>query len=516
MAGYLHQTLVVLLVVAFAISAGSPAVGATEHTTLAFDRPTTTAARGDTATIGLRVPAHRTALVTIRGATNDYEIQTAITDNDGNGRTALTMDTHRAGRAADPRDVFDTTTGDRLEYVTRPHGQRTEPLPSGRYNIIISTASNSIAGVLRLTNGSVEAGSVYTASTTNPTADQVSSGPPWRNEVATGDVAVSRFNVSGIGELIGDPPANDMIRARDSAASARTVHTVRVSPGRNVTLRRLTLDYDAGDGNIPLNVRAGSVNPPTVLGVDTDDDGIIDREVRASNSTVSVSTRFNDGSRFRFDEPVRLAANESLYLRVGMRNPSASGRDDVRLTLNDDIRLDGEITYGTAGSGTLGNGVDFRVLTPNATVVNPVAAVTLDYNDTRTRLQVTQRTARLPRGNYTHRLRLLEPYPYGNTSRAVTTFTTAPPRAEVQSVRRVSATDADTRRVRVRLATNLAPGQKVRISLVEDGTPSKLVVTSVTASQHVTETVTVPAGSNSTYTLRVTYGDVRIAPVVTI
>lgn len=510
----IRQTIVVFVALSVIVTTGVP-VAATGHDTgLAFAESPIIVERGDTGTIRVNTPVDRTVLITIRGATTDYEVQTAVTDRNRDGRVALRMNTHRAGRTSTATAAYSTTDSDRLEYARRPTQQRSTPLPEGRYNVIISTPSSSVAGVLQLTAGDLHGGTSYTTNTPRTIQSDSTTQLAKSIEVARGDVAVSRFNVSGIGELIDDPPSSNIVRARDSTASARTSHLVRVTVSQNRTLRQLAINYDAGDGNIPLNVQAGSVATPTIVGVDTDADGSIERRPTVTASEITIATQFTSGPQFTFASPIELRENESLYVRVPMTNPSAEGSDTVNLVLNDEITHTGEIAYGVAGTGSLGYGVDLQVRAGNQSVINPVAAVTMHYNDTANRLHVAQPTTQFSEGRYRHSLRLLDAYPYGNRSWASAEFNVTSPRATIQVQNRSQATTG-RHQLQLRIETNLAPGRNLRIHIADDtGTQQKLIIGTVNERQQLKETISVSSTTNRT--VFVSYDGTQISDNVAI
>lgn len=461
-----------------------------------FESADMVAERGDVATVGIRGEPGSTIRVTIGGATTDYGVRTAVSDVDGDGAVAIRMNTRTAGRSADPSAAFAAAGDDRIEYVHRASRRRSEPLPPGRYNVIAANGDTSVAAVLHLVNGSVTGGAVYTALAGTPdrsVGEPVGTVPARGGEVVGGDLAVLRFDAGGLGGLPDDHPGTDVVVPADSSPGAVTTHTFAVTPPENATLRTLTVDYGAGDGGVPGSVLAGTVPPVTVLGVDANGDGIVDRESVVEPSDVGVTTTMSGDVSLEFDSAPDLNATDTLYLRLPMRNPPLERADRIRVERNGEALPDADrIVYGPEGAGSLGHGVDLRIDAPNATVADPVAGIEYRYDDAANELVVVAPTDTLRFGRtYGVELRLLEEFQYGTESGTTVAFTVARPRADLRMPSGPSLEDG-TRAFRVVAATNLAPGSEVAIEITAENGSGGAVYTAVTRDLLVDQRVTIP------------------------
>lgn len=507
----------IVLVVVVPATVGSSVTATASSDSLRFSSGPITAERGDIAAISLQAPSEQPTLITIKAATTQYELQTAIVDYNGDGKVTLLLNTHLAGRVSNPRTTISALGDDRLKYAVQPTAIRSQPLPAGRYNVIASNLETSIAAPLRLNNGSVSDGTIHTASSRVATGSSVSSFSAFRNEVVRGDVAVAQFSVSGIGALIRDQPGRNVIYPADSMPGERTTHLVRIRPEQNLTLRQMTIDYNAGDGGIPRNVLASNIKSPTVLGVDGNRDGIIEQHSQREIDTPSISARTDGRIRIRMATPVPLNDSEALYLRIPMSNPSIEGSDTVQLTFNGDRSITGKVTYGTPGAGTLGYGIDLQFQVENRTVVNPLAGTNIRYDNVSNTLTVTKPTSSLPTDHTaTFELRQLRAYPYGNRSAASASFTIAEPQAYIQTPEEGSV--LPTRDVQVLATTNLAPGHQVQIGLMfGQGLGGGSILTNVDSRQRIKQIVTIPSPVATTnVTIQVRYNNTVISRNVTI
>lgn len=478
----------------------SPVVGAAtvadQPSDLRFESADTVAARGDIATISLQVDPGSTTLIGIHAATSNYGVQTAISDRNQDGRVALQMNTHLAGTTVDPAKAYMAPGGDQLKYVTRVGGHQSSSLSTGRYNVIASNEETAIAAQLRLVNGSVTDGEFYiaagAASSSRSTLLPEDAALAPRHEVALGDQAVARFNVSGVGALINNPPSENVVVPADSTPGKLTTHTVAVRAPEDTTLQTVTIDYNNGDGGVPPQVLAGTVSTVSVLGVDTQDDGIIDQQLEATGQDITVSSRIDGTVTLTFETASQLQANETLYLRIPMTNPSITGKDQVSVAVNGEpVTPSGEVVYGPSGAGTLGYGVDLQLTAPNMTVANPIAGVDYRYdNDTNT-LVVAASTEDFELGRgYSVDLRLLDEYPYGNASSASVDFQVARPQARIDE--KIVNGSNGTRSIRVTGQTNLAPSREVGIAIETANGSGGTAFTHVRAHQRINDTVTVP------------------------
>lgn len=465
---------------------------------ITFANAETVAERGDITTIPLRVPQGTTTLITVSGASTNYHVQMAINDRDRNGKVVLQINTHLAGQNNDPDIAYAAIGEDRLNYVNRVGNYPSKPLTQGNYNIIASNKHTSVAARLQLVNGGVNDGTLYTASshtwnksTINHPA--VSSRPAREEEVVKGDVAVAQFNVGGIGALISDDPTTNLVIPADSTPGVKTTHTLAVTATENMTPQVVTIDYNAGDGGEPQSVMSSSPSEVTVLGVDKTGDGIIDRRTELKGSNIEVSEIREGNVSFTFRKAPSLNTSETLYLRFPVKNPPIRGDDKINVEVNNQPVSQGRISYGVAGAGSLGYGVDFRIHSPNATVADPTAGINQKYNNTTNTLIVSLPTEGLAYDQeYAFGLLLLQEYPYGNVSGTRVNLDVARPQARIQQPQNRTIGSSQNQKFRVIATTNLAPQRDVGIEIIAANRSGGVILTNVNRRQKINQNITIP------------------------
>ena len=142
LAGFLAVCLAVSLLPAGAVGQAEPAVG--------FGEATTVAAQGDVATVDLRVRNTEAATLRVRAADQSYRADVDVRDGDGDGRIRVRLDTFRGLDADTTVDVSTVDPADDAELVSETTTQEGLVFADGRYNLIASTESTTIAAVLRL------------------------------------------------------------------------------------------------------------------------------------------------------------------------------------------------------------------------------------------------------------------------------------------------------------------------------------------------------------------------------
>ena len=490
-AGFLAVCLTVSLLPAGAVGQAEPAVG--------FGEATTVAAQGDVATVDLRVRNTEAATLRVRAADQSYRADVDVRDGDGDGRIRVRLDTFRGLDADTTVDVSTVDPADDAELVSETTTQEGLVFADGRYNLIAATESTSIAAVLRLeppTAGGnatqavppetplpaepTEESRADTASTDSAPPSTPTDGP---TTVARGDHARSTFAVSGLGGILERPaPGADLVSAVDASRSARTTHRLRASPTEAVRMRSVTIEYGASDA-IPTDVYRLSRGDIETLGVDTTGDGTVDRSVRFAVGNIRTST---DGTvTLAFDRAVPLDAGDTLLASYAVTNPDTTGTEPVSVTLagaSVSHTERGVVRYGPAGQGSLGHGVDARLVAADADAderVAPLAALEATYDPARDAVVVDADTSRLEPGAYTVELSV------GAAAPDVLPTTTM--REEIRvvepSVTFTNRSVPDDPLFTVSAETNLAPGNDVvvRVDAQERGGGVSQVSNCVTA-----------------------------------
>jgi hypothetical protein len=362
---------------------GSGVAAAQAADGLQFTEAVTTEQRGDVARLSMHIGDREHATLMVRAADGSYDTRVRATDANGDGRITVTLNTVRAGWAADESAAYDVGSGDRLTSVDRRTDRLSNPLPAGRYNLVAVAGSDSTSAALVVESGTVGAATASTvprdrfdgAASSLPTTDRFPTG-----RVAVEDHAVVAINASGIGGVLASapPPGENLVYPTDSTPGAVTTHTVGIDVNRTATFDTITVEYAGG---VPASFGRFDADRLRHLGVDGDGDGIVETDLRAAVTDVTVA----DGTlEIGLDTETTATANETLLLRYRVTNPGEAGTYGVRTALGDEVTREGQVVYGLAGRGTLGYGVDLGLaMDGDRTVVDPLAAVDYHYADDR-------------------------------------------------------------------------------------------------------------------------------------
>jgi len=468
-----RPVLVAIVVAAcLAVAIAAPAAGQSEPA-VGFGDSQREVAQGDIATIDVQIQNTEASTLRIYSADQTYRATLRVRDGNGDGTVRVQFNTFRA-TSDTPESAFTTAdAADEANLLTTSHSNSEGTLEPGRYNLILSASETSIASSLSLIEPDAPGGSntdvvapgtpLLTADTddTDESSDTVADGDARADTdtvtAAAGDVFRTRFSVRGIGGIVeDDAPARNLVFPADSSPAARTTHAVSTSPDESISGRSITIDYGVDESVPPKNIHRISRSDIKTLGVDRTGDGYVDRSLRVAIQNIRTST---DGRlTITFDRPINLGSSDTFISSYAIQNPEITGSQDVtvRLTGDETTHHDhGQILYGPAGQGTLGNGIDLRVESTDRdrgpTV--PLAALEAAYNSETGELITDADTEVLGLGEHTVTLSIGEsaPEPLSRidlTDRVVV----VEPNAEFTDL----STD-DSSQLAVRADTNLAP-----------------------------------------------------------
>lgn len=470
-AALLAICLTVSLVAAGGTAAQSdPAVG--------FGDAAVVGTQGDVVTVEVQLQNTETGQLRIRAADRSYRADVDVRDGNDDGTVRVQINTFRGVDTDTETDVEAAADADAATLALESTTQEGATFDAGRYNLIASTEGTSIAAVMRLepataaghATRAVPAGTPLPAEEDpagNESNGSAETDAENRTTVAIGDEARSRFEVSGLGGILaGDPPGDDLVYAEDSAPGAETTHVLQASPDEAVEMRSLTIDYSDGP---PADVYRLSSNDVQTLGVDTTGDGTVDRSLQIAVGNVRTST---DGTvTLSFDRTVALSENDTVLAAYPVQNPDTTGAEDVSVTLDGPTTSyteRGVVRYGPAGQGTLGHGVDLRLVPDSESHrtarVAPLAALDAGYDAEAGAVVASTNTTRLRPGDYTVRLSVSDAAPdvYPETT-MTEAITVAEPAVEF-----TDQTVPDDPLLTVTADTNLAPGNSVVVRVEAD------------------------------------------------
>ena len=417
-----RTVLAALLAISLCVSL-LPAGVTAQSSAVGFDDAEVVAAQGDVATVELRLQNTNRAGLRVRAADQSYRADIDLEDGDGDGRVRVRLDTLRG---VDDDTTVDVSTADPADSATLESESTTQEdlvFDAGRYNLIASTESTSIAAVLRLEPPTAEGNttravppdaplpaSVSEETETTDNSEDTAADPAVTEDettrVAKGDHARTRFEVSGLGGILERPaPGSDLVSATDASPGATTTHTLATSPSEQLRVRQLTIDYGAGDA-MPSDIYRLARGDIETLGVDVTGDGTVDRSLRIAVGNIRTST---DGTvTLAFDRTITLDANDTLLASYTVTNPDATSTEDVSVTLDGpgaSHTESGVVRYGLAGQGTLGYGVDLHLVPTDtshrAERVAPLTALDATYDPATGAVVVDTDTSRLDTGAYT-------------------------------------------------------------------------------------------------------------------
>ncbi|RZH67048.1 DUF7827 domain-containing protein [Natrinema altunense] len=426
--------------------------------------------RGNVATIQLELTNTDETSLLVRSAQRDFRADLRVRDEDGDGTVRVRFNTFY-GVEHGNRPAFTAVGDDSVTVRTHATTQSLPMLEAGRYNMIASTETSRIAGVLQLeepTVGESQSRAIAPGTDVKTVAAsevdiQATAG---KTTIAKGDIGRAEFDVSGVEGLLQDPTARDqLVTATDSRPRAQTTHRVQQTPDRNIEgVETISIDYDESGGVAP-NIQSLSWNDLEILGVDTDDDGHIDRSLTGSVS--GVRTTSAGEISIRFDEPVSISESETFFAAYTATNPGKTGTADVRVRFGSDQYVEtGEISYGADSLGTLTHGVDLRLQSADdrSRIGAPLGSLTTTYNSTTDTLVADVDTTHLEPGTYTVRFQIYDDSPVSDDGSVVTErFVVVPQSA---SISEPTLTNEST--LVVNATTNLAPENDVAMRVQTD------------------------------------------------
>lgn len=401
------------------------------------------------------------AKVKFSAAETSYSTTLDVTDGSGDGRVTLRFDTLQAD---DPEAAFRAATEEDTVTVVDRSIEPSTPstLSTGRYNVIVSSASTRIAGLLWIESAMVH-GSNTCAVPSDVRLTEIDCNTPSSQagstssatSIAAGDTAAVQYHLSGIGSVLQSSPLDDqLIFVSDSSHGARTTHVMQFSNETAIEGRSLRITYSSGN----IDLLSGS-EPIENIGVDTNGNGVIDRSLKHAISGYNVNS---DGElSITFDRSITLAADETLLFKYGVTNPRTGDSDSVEVTFGDQSAT-GEVFYGAAGQGTLGSGLDLRIEGADSDIISPIQTFDILHNSRTDTLTVVVDTKHFDRGTYDIVLTVDSAsvrYPYEDTITLRERIQIVEP-----NVSNFSATETDGQ-VRISAQTNLAPRTPLFVEL---------------------------------------------------
>ena len=473
--------LVVTILLIGVIAPFAAPTAAQSESAVGFADAETRTTQGDVATIELQLRNTDDALFQVRSADQQYRATVRVADGNGDGTVRVRFNTFR-GPGTDDTAAFTTADADdNAELIVESSDQSGTVLDTGRYNLIASTATTSVAAVLRLeapgdtgSNTTVVAPDTPLAATAPPanesteqgdrTAEADSSSVDARTPTAAaGDHVRTRFAVAGLGGAVEpSPPARNLVFPTDSAPNAQTTHTMQTSPNQTIAMRSLTIDYGADENAPPAKIYRLTRSDVDTLGIDETGDGYVDRSAKIALQNIQTST---DGRvTLTFDRPVTVSKNDTLLGVYEVQNPDTRGSHAVSTTLTGEAttyRESGTVLYGPAGQGTLGYGVDLQLTagTDDSSPTAPLSPVAVTYDADAGELVADTDTSALATGEYAIRLHTEESAPADLPEVDLTErFAVVEPDAEV-----TDHSVNETSQLSVTASTNLAPENTVII-----------------------------------------------------
>ncbi|PHQ40529.1 hypothetical protein DJ69_00665 [Halorubrum persicum] len=447
-----------------AAAQSGPAVG--------FGDAQTTVAQGDVATIDLQLRNTDQATLRIRSADQKYQATLRVRDGDNDGMIRVRANTFRGIDRSDAGQFTAQSDADEVRLIAESKVTEASVLDTGRYNLIVSTAETSVAGVLTISEPVVTGSDVRAVAPNTPLAAAAngSSNESNRDEditAARGDHVRTRFAVGGLGGILEAPtPAANLVYPDDSAPGVLTTHTVQTSPNKSISARSLTIDYGVDDGTPPKDVYHFSQSDIESIGIDETGDGYIDRSIGVAVQNIQTGT---DGRiTLSFDRPVTIPENHTFRLAYAMENPEAIGSQPVAVRIHGrqaTHRDRGTVLYGPAGQGTLGYGVDLQLTAAGGdTPTGSLSGVETTYDADAGGLVATIDTSTFETGEYQVTLDISETAPDSVPRVSLhESFTVVEP-----DVTFTSNSASDDTRLSVTADTNLAPGSSVIVRVSAD------------------------------------------------
>ena len=479
---------VAVLLIGVIASFAAPAAAQSESA-IGFGDAETTTTQGDIATIELQLRNTDDALFQVRSADQQYRATVRVEDGDSDGTVRVRFNTFRGPNNDDTAEFTTVDDDDNAELIVESSDQPGAVLDTGRYNLIASTSTTSVAAVLYLeapgntgSNTSVVAPETPLSATASPVSGSTehadgnskadsSSANTQTPTAAAGDHVRTRFAVAGLGGAVeSSPPARNLVFPTDSAPSAQTTHTMQTSPNQTISMRSLTIEYGTSKSGSPAKIYRLTQSDIDTLGIDETGDGYVDRSAKIAIQNIRANT---DGRvTLTFDRPVTVSENDTLLGVYEVQNPDTLGPQDVATTLTGETttyRESGTVLYGPAGQGTLGYGVNLQLnaSTDESSPTAPLSAVAVTYDSDAGELVADIDTSVLATGEYAVRLHTEESAPADLPEVDLTErFAVVEPDAEV-----TNHSINETSQLSVTASTNLAPENTViiRVDAQETG-----------------------------------------------
>ncbi|GGL44038.1 hypothetical protein GCM10009037_29340 [Halarchaeum grantii] len=502
-----QRTLFVVLCLIAASASGG--VATAQHAAVSFSNPTTVEQQGDIATIPLEFSDTEQVSLQISSADGNYSTTLQVRDGNGDGQVTVELDTSKVGQ---PKAAYNTRgSEDSITFTSQNSDVKADLLPTGRYNLIITSGSARIASVMMITEPTVYGSTSYTISGETPAsvvaeyrfAENTSQNTTEPLDVATGDLMVANFHLSGIeSALQSTNPGEKAVFMSDSTPGAHTEHTLQLSaPNQTVRGQSLTLDYE----QTPTFHSRQLVRS---IGIDTNSDGIIDRSLKPQVS--SYKTTSSGELSIEFSNPVVINASETLLFQYSVENSNES-EDTIQISLGD-YQMSETIKYGLTGQGTLGAGVDLQIHSNNTQILSPLMAINETYSSEANTLSTVTNTDQLPEGAYNISLEVdSRTYPTGEHIRFNKTFTVSQP-----AIHNLSISNSNNS-ISVSAQTNYAAGTPLVVeasSSTEDFQFLSRYTSTVSRTGEIATEVSIPSQASEPVNVTIMYeGDVVAGPV---
>jgi hypothetical protein len=328
------------------------------------DREIITVDRGDTAELTVSAPEGGTVDFVIeadRSETNYFALVRMV-DANSDGRIAIQLDT--LFMPGDNQRAY-TSRGDIVAEAVQFPSSRKEAIAPGSYQIRTYAANaQRDNAMLRVQPGSFGNGSIEAVR--NPAAAEVMTAPADRSmtTVASGDWAAVRVSAEGLARQFerGSKPGTGLAYAAPATSGVESTHTIRIPLNTTTLLQSVSVRYDSA---APSGLDHLDSDRIARLGVDTDADGAV--EVELTDDVERVSLGESGRVQIGLNGSYTAQADSSVILQYRATNPPTTGDFRVRVGINGIETATGSITYGVAGSGVLGHGVDLTIRSVGST-----------------------------------------------------------------------------------------------------------------------------------------------------
>lgn len=494
--------LVMLCLIAAAVCGG---VTTAQHAPASFSEAKSVEQQGDVMSIPVSLSETDKINLKVSSADGAYSVSLDVVDGNNDGTVVVLVDTSKANY---PEHTYYTDdAGDSVTVITEDSDIESKILPTGRYNIILSTDSTRIASVRWLTEPTVHGSESYTLPEGTSLSKSIeqrfeqddSSNSSKALEVAAGDLMVANFRLSGIeSKLHSEKPGEKTVFAKDSSPSVKTTHVLQLSAKQPIHGQKISLNYD----------RAPSFRGQPLIqniGIDTNSNGEIDRSLKPVISGYKTTT---DGElTVSFDKDVVVTEGETLLLQYRVSNPNTSN-SNIRISFGEYTTTE-TVNYGLVGNGTLGSGIDLQISGNNTQFVSPLMAVRQSYSADTDTLTAVTRTNKLSPGTYTLSLSV-DSRTYPTKERVILneSFIVSRP-----TVRNFTVTGSN-KSISVNAQTNYAPKTPLVIQLSSDDNHFQYMsryTESVTRNRTVSTNINVPPMVSGKVNVTIRYKNETVA-----